>query len=785
MVALFPVVLAGLGVGLAATARLLASQRGRRFRTPPPWITARLALISGFVAAIGSAHPTSLRLVDHLLCFAIGALAVVVGLRVKRWPLVGALSLLGATSVLGGGSPAAAAFGGAGLGVAIALRSRPRPSPLFAALATSLGAQAALRLPTGLPARVPTVIGAVAFITFVVSAYYACRPSTRRRARRIVMVVAGIWFAGAAVSSVGLVLARRDALGAIAGGRTALRLVQESNSGGSAAALEGARHDIDRLTDHLSAWWMRPALAVPVMAQHVDALAHVAASARQVVEAAGATSRLADVHNFRVTGGGLDVARLQNLQAPSAQLDRAISDLRARLDGLDNPWLVGPLTDRAATLNLELAKADEATATLRRSLAVLPGLLGANGPRRYLLVVPTPAEARGSGGVIGNYGELVADHGHLRLAAFGRAAELHERGVAPEARSLIAAPDYAARYARFLPQIWWQNVTMSPDFPSAAYVMANLYPQSGGTPVDGVISVDPIGLAALLGLSGPIEVPGWPQPITADNAAQTLLFDQYVKFPAQDPTRRAQLLGTVATAVWQKVITATLPAPAVIGAALGPAARQRHFQLWSTRAQEQHYFTALHADGGFWPEATGDGVGVVVNNGSASKIDWFLHRALGYDVTIDRRAHTIRAGLDITLRNDAPATGLPRLIIGNDINPAPLDGTSRLYVSVYSRLVLGHATLDGQSIALDSQEELGGHVYSAWVTLASRSSRRLTLDLRGPEPTALYRLRVATQPLINADQLRVKVTDSGSPAFRAATKQWRVDQDRPLAFSLP
>ncbi len=41
-----------------------------------------------------------------------------------------------------------------------------------------------------------------------------------------------------------------------------------------------------------------------------------------------------------------------------------------------------------------------------------------------------------------------------------------------------------------------------------AQVIGGLYPQSGGEPIDGAISVDPITLAAFLKLTGPVAVDG-------------------------------------------------------------------------------------------------------------------------------------------------------------------------------------------------------------------------------------------------------------------------------------
>ena len=61
-------------------------------------------------------------------------------------------------------------------------------------------------------------------------------------------------------------------------------------------------------------------------------------------------------------------------------------------------------------------------------------------------------------------------------------------------------PDLVARYSRFDVANTWRNLTMTPDFPSLAVAANELYQQSGGQPINGVISVDPAGLAALMGL---------------------------------------------------------------------------------------------------------------------------------------------------------------------------------------------------------------------------------------------------------------------------------------------
>ena len=55
---------------------------------------------------------------------------------------------------------------------------------------------------------------------------------------------------------------------------------------------------------------------------------------------------------------------------------------------------------------------------------------------------------------------------------------------------------------------------MSPDLPDVAQVIRELYsgayPDMGGDHIDGVLVVDPSGLAALLNFTGPIQVTARP-----------------------------------------------------------------------------------------------------------------------------------------------------------------------------------------------------------------------------------------------------------------------------------
>ena len=115
---------------------------------------------------------------------------------------------------------------------------------------------------------------------------------------------------------------------------------------------------------------------------------------------------------------------------------------------------------------------------------MLPGVLGGDGTRRYFVAFQTPAEQRAAGGIIGNYALIAFDDGAFALQQRGRDTDLNTWGDVAH-RTLTGPAEYVRRYASFDPARTWQNVTMSPDFPSVARVIEGLAPQSGVGPVDG------------------------------------------------------------------------------------------------------------------------------------------------------------------------------------------------------------------------------------------------------------------------------------------------------------
>ncbi len=133
-----------------------------------------------------------------------------------------------------------------------------------------------------------------------------------------------------------------------------------------------------------------------------------------------------------------------------------------------SPWLVTPVANRIDRLDAQIDVAMPDAEMALTAIDVAPGMLGADGPQRYLVLFTTPVEARGRVGFPGNYAELLVDNGKLSMPRFGRISELEQEGIPGDQRTLSGPPDYVARYTRFDVAATWRNITMSPDFVEVA-----------------------------------------------------------------------------------------------------------------------------------------------------------------------------------------------------------------------------------------------------------------------------------------------------------------------------
>lgn len=759
----------GLALGLLGLASVAVTVGG--IRLLPAIFSARSVLAVRCVAVAGAlgavlagGAPTGLAVWDAVLRAAFAAGVTLAAARARRWAWIAAAALAALGSEGRGLAWLALVALGLAVGAAIAGRRRDVRGERGLVIGAVIGAatvQVLLRLPLSTPRGVSAVIAAAGAGVLVYSGLRQSSRRTRRRTLRVGGALACVVLVALGLLAVSVLEARAPAQQGLSLADAGLAQARTGAVSQAGADLASAQGDFGAAGRALSAWWAWPGRLVPVAAQNLAALRVLADQGAAVAGPAAGLARSAHGSYLRSSGGALDTARLVALSGQLSSGEGSLARAEAALRQAGSPWLVPPLAHELGQLGSKLNVLGAEEAKVALVARELPGLLGANGTRRYLMIVQDPVEQRGAGGVIGDYGILTARRGRLSLSHFGPTPRLGA-GVAPGGAAVhqVDLTGPAAAWAKaedFAPQRYPGDATFAPDFPVDAQALRQIYAADTGVRVNGVVSVDPLALADLAGVTGPVSVAGWPVPLGAANIAAVLLHGQYTAFTNQ--AARQAFLDNVTRAVFARLTGNGLASPLALAHALLPAVQTGHLLLYSSRPGEQALFSSLGATGAM-PAVQGDFLQVVTQNAGEDKIDWYLRRSLGYDVTYDPATGSVSASATITLVNHAPAAGQPAVIIGGPGSPAP-PGVNRLFLSVYSPLLFAGGTLDGRPLLMSSQIEQARHVYSQFVSIPPGGTAVIRLDLIGTtSPGSTYHLDVAHQPTFVPDSVQVAVHPS-------------------------
>ena len=440
---------------------------------------------------------------------------------------------------------------------------------------------------------------------------------------------------------------------------------------------------------------------------------------------------------------GIDAARdaaavaVTTLEAvPDAFVPRVLQ--RARWDALDQ-------TDRLADV-------------LRGTSLLLNGIAsfaGEGAPRHYLVVAQNPAELRGTGGIWGAYSILTLAGGRAHVSPARPTQALRDF---PAGRVPSPSEDYARNYDQYGGAGSWQNMNATPDFPAAARAALANYELGEGRRLDGVIAADPFALEGLLEVTGPLRVAGIGT-IDAGNVVDITTNRAYASIA--EPTQRKEVLGTVATTVLGRFLSMDEHGLARLKS-LGGAVAQGHLRIYSADADVEAGLAALGVDGALGTPG-GDVVAVTVNNGSASKVDYYADRTVDYDVRLGGDGEAL-ATATVTIDNDAPTRGQPRYVIGPFIRGAePGDQVPLTTVSCHAPCELVAATRDGADIAVTPGTENGVPWLRDYRTIGARDSGTLALTWHatdvweGNSSAGSYRLTYLGQVTIRPSVLRVTI----------------------------
>ncbi len=537
------------------------------------------------------------------------------------------------------------------------------------------------------------------------------------------------------------------------------------------AAMESLARPFLPLSEHLG--WL------PVIGGDVRAAPHLLAIARNTVDAGQSLSEgfapLVDQANQSEAG--------INKLAP--EVVRVLVDARPQVESAQVSLMhaaesrekVDPeeLSPRAAAI---LNRFDRYLPPLEDALAalsILPHLLGSEGRRSYLLVAQNNQELRATGGFISGIGLLQLEAGQITGLSFQDSytvddlTQPHPPPPAP-LRRLMGAGMLLLRDAN-----WW------PDFPTSAQAMADLYYQDQGESVDGIIAVDLTTLNLLLQATGPIQVPGYEEPVSSDNLQEMMM--SYWQAPrASAPGKEgadwwlhrkdfaADLLSALLPHVMQQ---ATLEDLAALARSVGKAIDEGHLLVFAEEPEAQSALGTMGWDGALRPHS-GDFLMVVDSNVGFNKVNPNIEQTIDYHVEIDEVGETT-ATLNLGYRHLVQKP-MPACVHESRYGDSYQDLLERCYWDYVRVYVPEGSEVDmvlGADGAVEVYEESGRTVIATSFLLETGQARRIQITYRPSleETSSGYRLLVQKQPGTEALPLRVRVVLSGG--------------EQPAAFSPP
>lgn len=493
----------------------------------------------------------------------------------------------------------------------------------------------------------------------------------------------------------------------------------------------------------------------PWLGPQLRAVSTVAASADRV--ARDALDPLAEVAatltpaSFTPTGGRVDLSAFVAMQPAAAQASTAMADADDALAAIPTGALVAPLRDVIAQVTDQFTVAATGTQALANASQLLPAMLGADGPRDYLVLFQNNAEWRSLGGINGAMVLIHTDGGAMELSMTdaGSAFTKSDTSVLPLSDEVTAI--YGQR-----PGQWMQNVTQVPDFTLAAALARQQWALKHGTEVDGVLSIDPVVLSYILAATGPVTLPSG-DVLTSDNAVQLLLNEVYLRYP--DTADQDAFFAQATGAVFGALIGGSVD-PSTLLSALARAGDENRLLMWSAHPEDQELLAATTLAGGL-PRTDADvsSFGVYLNDGTGSKMDYYQSadtQVLWESCRLEASGQAQgTANLSLTLANNAPAdaANLPDYITAAGWYGVPPGSTRTVgYIYLPEGFDLTNATLsNGAGFGGGIHE--GRRVLSFDVVLAPGESVSVSVAAATTAPTGAQLVAQVT-PTVNANVTR-------------------------------
>jgi hypothetical protein len=540
----------------------------------------------------------------------------------------------------------------------------------------------------------------------------------------VLVLFVAIWITSRAL------MARDALLGAVP---LASTIASEALNGGS-----GLSNDLGDLRDRAASaasltsdpiW--RATEWVPVLGKNLTAFREAAAMINGLAENAlpplGELAGTFTVDSLSPVDGAFDLDTFVAAQPMIAEtldaLERADSQAE-KIDTESTISQIGIAVDQVVGL---VDSARSAVQNVDTAVTLLPSMLGASGPREYLLMSLNNSELRASGGIAGALAVVKVDSGRIELGTLSNATELGEFG----APVLDLTEAEQTLYGDLL-GTYMQDVNYTPNFARSGELAKAMWLERTGEDVDGVVAIDPVALSYILRATGPIDV-GSGITLTSDNATDVLLNGVYSSFP--EPAQQDAFFESAMSQIFGSLVSGNADSVELLNA-LGDGVAQNRIHLWSADAAEQSKINGTPL-AGVVPTSSESSTafGVYFNDATGAKMDYYLSSGIGVASAVCRNDGRPNFEVKVKLESRAPADAalsLPEYVTGaGAFGIEPGNISTNIFVYAPEASVPFSVTIDGQEYAFVEAQDGAHSVAGVTVELTPGQQSEVTMKFVG------------------------------------------------------
>ncbi|WP_062527403.1 DUF4012 domain-containing protein [Demequina rhizosphaerae] len=463
-------------------------------------------------------------------------------------------------------------------------------------------------------------------------------------------------------------------------------------------------------------WWI--AAHTPWVADQATPLMEAGRAVDAIAsEALAPLAEMGSLDALEVPGfedGRIDPYVLEPYREPLAQAASALNEQGARLAATDLEGTLEAVRAPFLDLRAQMETVADLVQGAHVAAEVLPGMLGAEGERHYLVMVQNNAEPRTTGGIPGAVIELTVDDGRVSMGRYAPASSMVvQDGVGG------LTDDELRIFSRRM-EVYPHDVNFTPEYPRSAELLTRFWDAKYGDQVDGVLSVDPVALGWMLE-GAPATAIG-PFEITGENLAEVMLSESYLEF--EDPREQDAFFAQASALLFARIVAGE-------GTALGGVERAidaGRFMVWSGVGGEEELLATTPIAGGFLERE--DALGIFINDGSGSKIGWYI------DIDTQVTDHLCTDGslagqtVELTLVHtyDGDVEDLPEYVAGGWLEQA---GEFHANLLVYPPVGTGVTkfTVDGERGLLSPEVHDGRTLAEARIVLKPGQSTTLRYEI--------------------------------------------------------